>query len=65
LTCGAAAGIAASFNTPLAGIIFSLEVIMMEYTLGSFVPVMLAIVAATALSNSVLGSDPAFNTPIN
>lgn len=60
---GAAAGIAASFNTPLAGVIFSLEVIMMEYTLGSFIPVMLAAVAATGLSNAVLGSDPAFIIP--
>jgi len=60
---GAAAGIAASFNTPLAGVIFSLEVIMMEYTLGSFIPVMLAAVAATGLSNAVLGSEPAFLIP--
>jgi len=60
---GAAAGIAASFNTPLAGVIFSLEVIMMEYTLGSFIPVMLAAVAATGLSNAVLGSEPAFVIP--
>lgn len=60
---GAAAGIAASFNTPLAGVIFSLEVIMMEYTLGSFIPVMLAAVAATGLSNAILGSEPAFIIP--
>ena len=60
---GAAAGIAASFNTPLAGVIFALEVIMMEYTLVSFVPVMLAAVAATGLSNAVLGSEPAFIIP--
>lgn len=60
---GAAAGIAASFNTPLAGVVFSLEVIMMEYTLGSFIPVMLAAVAATGLSNAVLGSEPAFIIP--
>jgi len=60
---GAAAGIAASFNTPLAGVIFALEVIMMEYTLGSFIPVMLAAVAATGLSNAVLGSEPAFIIP--
>ena len=60
---GAAAGIAASFNTPLAGVIFALEVIMMEYTLVSFVPVMLAAVAATGLSNALLGSEPAFIIP--
>ena len=60
---GAAAGIAASFNTPLAGVIFALEVIMMEYTLGSFIPVMLAAVAATGLSNAVLSSKPAFIIP--
>ncbi len=60
---GAAAGIAASFNTPLAGVIFSLEVIMMEYALNSFIPVMLAAVVATALSNAVLGGEPAFVVP--
>ena len=60
---GAAAGIAASFNTPLAGVIFALEVIMMEYTLGSFVPVMLASVSANALSVAVLGNQPAFIIP--
>jgi H+/Cl- antiporter ClcA len=60
---GAAAAIAASFNTPLAGVIFALEVIMMEYTLGSFIPVMLAAVAATGLSNAILGSEPAFIIP--
>jgi len=60
---GAAAGIAASFNTPLAGVIFALEVIMMEYTFHSFIPVMLSAVVATALSNAVLGGDPAFVTP--
>lgn len=60
---GAAAGIAASFNTPLAGVIFALEVIMMEYALNSFIPVMLAAVVATALSNAVLGGEPAFSMP--
>lgn len=60
---GVAAAIAASFNTPLAGVIFALEVIMMEYTLASFVPVMLAAVSATAVSNAVLGSSPAFGIP--
>ena len=60
---GAAAAIAASFNTPLAGVIFALEVIMMEYTLVSFIPIMLAAVTATGLSNFILGSEPAFSIP--
>ncbi len=61
--CGTAAGIAASFNTPLAGVIFALEVVMMEYTLASFTPVILAAVSANAIAIGVLGSEPAFQIP--
>ena len=61
--CGVAAAIGASFNTPLAGVIFSLEVVMMEYTLASFTPVILAAVSATAVSRLVYGDDPAFIIP--
>ncbi|MCP3871469.1 MAG: chloride channel protein [Gammaproteobacteria bacterium] len=61
--CGTAAGIAASFNTPLAGVIFALEVVMLEYTLASFVPVMIAATSATAVSVFVFGSAPAFLIP--
>jgi len=61
--CGTAAGIAASFNTPLAGVIFALEVVMMEYSLASFMPVILAAVSANALSILLFGSAPAFTLP--
>jgi CIC family chloride channel protein len=63
VACGTAAGIAASFNTPLAGVFFALEVVMMEYTVASFMPVILAAVSATALSQWILGAEAAFNVP--
>ena len=56
--CGTAAGISASFNTPLAGVIFALEVLGLEYSVASFVPIILAAVSANALSVAVFGSDP-------
>ena len=61
--CGTAAGIAASFDTPLAGVIFALEVIMMEYTLASFMPVILAAGSATSISILVFGNEAAFLIP--
>ncbi len=62
--CGTAAGIAASFNTPLAGVIFALEVVMLEYTLASFLPVILAAASATLVSIAVFGNAPAFDVSI-
>ena len=55
VACGAAAAIGASFNTPMAGVIFAMEVVMMEYAITSFIPVIIATVTATVLNRWLLG----------
>ncbi len=52
IACGTAGGIAAAFQTPLAGVIFAMEVIIAEYTVVGFVPVILAAVSASAVSRT-------------
>jgi chloride channel protein, CIC family len=51
LAAGAAAGIAAVFNTPIAGVIFAVEVILMEIAIPSFIPLLIAAATAAVLSN--------------
>ena len=57
LACGSAAAIGAAFNTPLAGVIFAMEIIIVEYTLASFIPIIIAAVAASGISQLAYGHE--------
>lgn len=58
LACGAGAGISASFNAPIAGAVFAMEIILREFELRVFSPIILASVAGTLVSQGVLGEAP-------
>jgi CIC family chloride channel protein len=60
VACGTAAAISSSFNTPIAGVIFAMEVVMMEYTIASFIPVIVAAVTSTFITHYFFGNEPAF-----
>ncbi|HNO70978.1 MAG TPA: chloride channel protein [Bacteroidia bacterium] len=51
LACGVAAGISAIFNSPIAGVLFAVEVILVEFSLPAFVPLLIASATASVLSN--------------
>ena len=61
--CGAAGGIAATFNAPIAGAFFALEVILGNFSIPTFAPIVLSSVLATAVARSYLGDAPAFVVP--
>ena len=61
--CGAAAAAAAIFNAPIAGVIFVLEIILRDFSLRTFVPIVVASVFGTAVAQAILGQNAIFFVP--
>jgi len=61
LACGAGAGMAATFNTPIAGVILAIELLLSEFRARSFIPLVIATTLATSVHQWFLGSGPMFH----
>jgi chloride channel protein, CIC family len=64
IAAGAGSGIAATFNTPIGGVLFATELMMPEVSVNTFLPVALATGSATFIGRLVFGSQPAFTVPV-
>lgn len=65
VAAGAGAGIAATFNTPIGGVLFATELMLPEISVNTFLPVAVATGTATFIGRLFFGSEPAFSVPIN
>lgn len=63
VAAGAAAGIAATFNAPIAGVLFAIELILRNYTAGSFGIIVIASVVASIVARAILGDAPFLDLP--
>lgn len=65
LSCGAAAALAAVFKAPITGVVFVLEILMLDITVSSIIPLLIAAVTATTLMFFLNGFEPVFNIVLN
>ncbi|TYP97205.1 CIC family chloride channel protein [Sphingobacterium allocomposti] len=61
LACGAAAGISGAFNSPIAGMIFAIEILLPEFSIPAFIPLLISAALAAVVSR-LLYSEPLFHT---
>ncbi|MCP4904922.1 MAG: chloride channel protein [bacterium] len=61
--CGAAAGISATFNAPIAGAIFAAEIIVGDFAVTQFTPIVISSVVASVVTRYAIGNHPAFIVP--
>lgn len=62
LGCGAAAALAAIFKAPITGVVFVLEVLLIEMAISSIIPLLIAAVTATMITYFIHGAEPVFST---
>jgi CIC family chloride channel protein len=65
VAAGAGAGIAATFNTPIGGVLFATELMLPEVSVDTFLPVAVATGTATFIGRLFFGAQPAFDVPVN
>ena len=65
VAAGAGAGIAATFNTPIGGVLFATELMLPEISVDTFLPVAIATGSATFIGRLFFGAEPAFTVPVS
>jgi CIC family chloride channel protein len=65
VACGAAAGIAAAYNAPVAGAVFAAQIVLGNFSMNLFAPLVFASVVATMVSRSFFGIEPQYQVPLD